>query len=753
MGLGKWWLTHGSGSPGDCAKAIVMDYLKWKAETPGVSENELLLMVLMTRMSSRQHFGLTFLSHNEAESVVAKIDGSLPELIMYILCYEDDKINNGTQAVYWQIENIVNETVYKYCPKYAERSKCDLNQLISTASSCTDAGDWQGAISAYTMLIKEDPRCADYYFHRGYAFSSLGNYEQAIEDYDNAIVLDPQHTQVFYQKGGACIGLGKLQQAIDCCNKDIELNYKKTKSHASLSYVNRGSVYGYLGNSQQAIKDFNKAIGLDPSNALAYSNRGLIYGTVANYQRAIIDYNKAIELNSQDADAYLNLARAYLIYKDRNMAIPNIIKAAELGDKLANDWLISNNKSGEIGHDNELVSKGMMRGNVEPQGNDFIAAVNKYVSLVIDKTISYVNILEQNLHEDEVINGDLFILPPLQYSQIVVECIMLYAHLSDRRIYGLYGPTMRSKVMHAALPSITKLIKNGTLAQSLPRFEGICTFTEKEEISSFYQKQRKSVDNSLNISMCIFDLDEINARYRDYSTFNLSTDFDMAMYALLDKFSENISKCIYNQPDSFTGKYIQEQALNVALDSQFGVKDDDLEYIPDYLNRGIDCIALGDYRQALNNCNKAIELNAEGAWVYFIRGCIYNKFGDHHEALNDYGNAIKLSPWLADAYVNRGNTYYELGNYDQAIVDYDKAIELTSQDAITYFNRGRAYFNLDAIQEAVKDYDKAIELDSQYAEAYLRRGYAHFNLGNKHQSEKDKDKAAELNSSCKQTAD
>ena len=107
MGLGKWWLTHGPGSPGDCAKALVMDYLKWKAENPGVSEKELLFMVLATRMGSRQHFGQTFMSLDESKAVVEEVEGGLPELIMYVLCYEDEKINNGTQMVYWQIENIV----------------------------------------------------------------------------------------------------------------------------------------------------------------------------------------------------------------------------------------------------------------------------------------------------------------------------------------------------------------------------------------------------------------------------------------------------------------------------------------------------------------------------------------------------------------------------------------------------------------------------------------------------------------------
>ena len=56
----------------------------------------------------------------------------------------------------------------------------------------------------------------------------------------------------------------------------------------------RGLTLGKVGNHQEAINAYNKAIQLNPKDAEAYGNRGVAYSKLGNYQQAIKDYNKAI---------------------------------------------------------------------------------------------------------------------------------------------------------------------------------------------------------------------------------------------------------------------------------------------------------------------------------------------------------------------------------------------------------------------------------------------------------------------------
>ena len=82
-------------------------------------------------------------------------------------------------------------------------------------------------------------------------------------------------------------------------------------------YNNLGVKEYQKGNYDKAISYFNKAIELDPNNAVVYHNRGLVYFKTGSYyntepfHKAISDFSKAIELDSNYEDAYYNRGLAY----------------------------------------------------------------------------------------------------------------------------------------------------------------------------------------------------------------------------------------------------------------------------------------------------------------------------------------------------------------------------------------------------------------------------------------------------------
>jgi len=100
-----------------------------------------------------------------------------------------------------------------------------------------------------------------------------------------------------------------------------------------------------------------------------------------------------------------------------------------------------------------------------------------------------------------------------------------------------------------------------------------------------------------------------------------------------------------------------------------------------YLKRGFCKYHLGDLNGAIEDMNKAMELNSmfnrdELALVYFEIGNEYFDKKDYDKALELYNESLYLTPEDGNVYFNIGVTNFYLGNNDQACKDLQKAREL-----------------------------------------------------------------------------
>ena len=135
-------------------------------------------------------------------------------------------------------------------------------------------------------------------------------------------------TSSWVEKGVALVIEGKYNEAIEAFNKAIELNPKD-----AVAYNNRGAAYGQTGNYKQQIEDSTKALQINPKDAVAFNNRGVAYGELGNYEQEIEDCTKAIELNPKLAVAYYHRGIAYHKLGNRKQAIKDKSKAYALNPR------------------------------------------------------------------------------------------------------------------------------------------------------------------------------------------------------------------------------------------------------------------------------------------------------------------------------------------------------------------------------------------------------------------------------------
>ncbi len=97
------------------------------------------------------------------------------------------------------------------------------------------------------------------------------------------------------------------------------------------SHTNKGIQLGERGMYNQAIREFEKILKLDPGNSGAYKNLGVAYCGKGDFERAVESLGKAIENGLDDADTHFFRGLIYVKYLEQDeQGIPDLTKAIEL---------------------------------------------------------------------------------------------------------------------------------------------------------------------------------------------------------------------------------------------------------------------------------------------------------------------------------------------------------------------------------------------------------------------------------------
>lgn len=159
-----------------------------------------------------------------------------------------------------------------------------------------------------------------------------------------------------------------------------------------------------------------------------------------------------------------------------------------------------------------------------------------------------------------------------------------------------------------------------------------------------------------------------------------------------------------------------------------------------------------DYVAAIQEYDKAIQLDSNDAVIYFNRGMSKAKLKDYKGAIIDYTKSNQLQP-NAETYFNCGFARYKAANLTGAMEDFDKVIAMNSTPVPElFFYRGNIRFMNKDYEGAVGEFTKAIEAKSDYAKAYFNKGLSEHYLNQQEQSCKDFNKAKELGYSESQAA-
>ena len=150
----------------------------------------------------------------------------------------------------------------------------------------------------------------------------------------------------------------------------------------------------------------------------------------------------------------------------------------------------------------------------------------------------------------------------------------------------------------------------------------------------------------------------------------------------------------------------------------------------------------GYWQNSITLFDHALSVTHHNNVIHNDRGIAYVQLGKPDLAIEDFEKAIEIDPDVASAYVNLGQAYNILGDYAKALEAFNKAISLDPSDCRAHNNRGIAYAKLGNRKEAIEDFNSAIAINPEDGRAYFNRSLLFGELGDNRREMEDLKAAA-----------
>ena len=545
---------------------------------------------------------------------------------------------------------------------------------------------YEDAIADYTQAIRIDPQIQNYWFNRAICMLNTKEYDRALLQTDTIVSKWAKFANAYTLKAEIYLQKKDTTQAAKWLDKSLELdpydgNSWTTRAYISLSrhkwrdadqelskaihlkpntvnnYVNRALARLNYNNLRGAMADYDKALELDDRNFLAHYNRGLLRMQLGDDNRAISDFDYVIKLEPKNFLAIFNRA----LLNDRTGNLQAAIRDYSLViDQFPNFWTGLSHRANcyrRLGQ----VAKAEL--------DEF-----RILKAQMDKRLGVQQRWSKSkLHQMRKRSE----IDPEKYNEIVVE--------DENKVEHEYKSEYRGQIQNRAVDvafmpmyELSYLpYKNGVKAYQAYEREVEAFNTQAKPAHHVYVTCNTGQLSERQSKAYFAMIDSLSAHIAAVhpidDTRNLLFGRAVA-YGLLQNYDAAISDLtVYLQIDSTSSMGYWQRAVCQTMMNNFDA------------SKGVDTQL--KVAKAMEDFNKAIELNSRNAYIYYDRGNLHAMKKEYTQAVDDYTMALKYDPRLAEAYYNRGLARIFSNNRAEGIADLSKSGELGLYDAYSVIKR------------------------------------------------------------------
>jgi tetratricopeptide (TPR) repeat protein len=175
-------------------------------------------------------------------------------------------------------------------------------ELAEIGEKYLGAGELGLSIQYLMAAEKKRPKDPKVHYLLGSAYDQRGIPDKAVEHYQKAIELRPGYSEAYNSLGAHYAQNGNLQKAEECFKQALSNPAYISPSYA---FYNLGRVYEKKGLPEDALRQYQQAVRLEPNYGAAYYRMGMILENLQRIDEARDALGNAVRLNPNILEAHL----------------------------------------------------------------------------------------------------------------------------------------------------------------------------------------------------------------------------------------------------------------------------------------------------------------------------------------------------------------------------------------------------------------------------------------------------------------
>lgn len=240
------------------------------------------------------------------------------------LCRIISPDNKFTVAIFQKVDSAANKVQYadRFISEYPDYPY----GYFSRAKLYYLEQQYDKSMADVNKVFALDSTFIHAYFSKGLVYHAMGDFDKASESFKKIADALPKYYQANYNAGISLAAAGKQKEAISYLERVV-----KEKKDYWEGYQQLGALHFNTGDYAKAIGYFNVVATGQPNNAQNYLNRANCLFRQERFEDAIKDYDRCLRLNPKYPLAYFNKGLALGQLQKKTEACDAMLQAAKLG--------------------------------------------------------------------------------------------------------------------------------------------------------------------------------------------------------------------------------------------------------------------------------------------------------------------------------------------------------------------------------------------------------------------------------------